>query len=615
MTNVDKYELIDIACEDMRSIANERKEESKNEDGIEIKLPVNKDNVVSGDKLREVQSITLNNTMKYLSNTFGPMGTNTKIVTGTNQAEITSSYSKDGLKVLSNIINSAPIEASIVDELISLTRAVEQEVGDGTTSTVILSSFIFDKLRVLETIYNIPPFKICREFQEVVDEIKADILASGRECTLDDIYDIALICTNGNEEMAGYIKSVYEKYGMDVDITVGISNTADTVVKAFDGLTITEGMADPAFINNKENNTSEIHDAHVYHFVDPLDTMDQISLFEAILKHNIYDAYESDQDPIPTVITCPRFSVDMSSIMKRLVEQLYALDKKGVSSGKPPILIITNVVASDEAIMDDIANLCGCKSIHKYIDPEVYKKDVESGLAPTVDNVHEFYGKAELVVADNSKTKFINPQHMLDPEDTVYQSMINFLETEITNTRSSDNANSVGLLKKRLAALKANSIDFLVGGVTIAERDMKRDLVIDAVKNCRSSASTGVGYAANFMGLSSSFKLINKYMTEEEYLKNDIVNIIAKSYYDITSLLYSTVEYDYSEIDAAIINSLDRGYPYNIASGGLSNDESGKHVLCSIKLDANILDAISKIITMMVTCNQCLLMSSNVNLY
>lgn len=615
MTNADKYELIDIACEDMRSIANERKEESKNEDGIEIKLPVNKDNVVSGDKLREVQSITLNNTMKYLSNTFGPMGTNTKIVTGTNQAEVTSSYSKDGLKVLENIINSAPIEASIVDELISLTRAVEQEVGDGTTSTVILSSFIFDKLRVLETIYNIPPFKICREFQEVVDEIKADILASGRECTLDDIYDIALICTNGNEEMAGYIKSVYEKYGMDVDITVGISNTADTVVKAFDGLTITEGMADPAFINNKENNTSEIHDAHVYHFVDPLDTMDQISLFEAILKHNIYDAYESDQDPIPTVITCPRFSVDMSSIMKRLVEQLYALDKKGVSSGKPPILIITNVVASDEAIMDDIANLCGCKSIHKYIDPEVYKKDVESGLAPTVDNVHEFCGKAELVVADNSKTKFINPQHMLDPEDTVYQSMINFLETEIANTRSSDNANSVGLLKKRLAALKANSIDFLVGGVTIAERDMKRDLVIDAVKNCRSSASTGVGYAANFMGLSSSFKLINKYMTEEEYLKNDIVNIIAKSYYDITSLLYSTVEYDYSEIDAAIINSLDRGYPYNIASGGLSNDESGKHVLCSIKLDANILDAISKIITMMVTCNQCLLMSSNVNLY
>ena len=116
------------------------------EDGPEIKVPVNTDNVVSGEKLRNIQSITLKQTKEFLSKTFGPMGSNTKIIKGANQAEVTSSYSKDGLKVLSNIINSAPIEASIVDELISVTRAVEKEVGDGTTSTVILSSLIFDQL-------------------------------------------------------------------------------------------------------------------------------------------------------------------------------------------------------------------------------------------------------------------------------------------------------------------------------------------------------------------------------------------------------------------------------------------------------------------------------------
>lgn len=133
MTTSEKYELVCCTCDDIHLMAMERKndENKDNDDAIEVKLPVNKDNVVSGEKLRAVQSLTLNNTMKYLSNTFGPMGTNTKIVIGNNQAEITSSYSKDGLKVLENIINSAPIEASIVDELISLTRAVEHEVGDG----------------------------------------------------------------------------------------------------------------------------------------------------------------------------------------------------------------------------------------------------------------------------------------------------------------------------------------------------------------------------------------------------------------------------------------------------------------------------------------------------
>ena len=50
--------------------------------------------------------------------------------------------------------------------------------------------------------------------------------------------------------------------------------------------------------------------------------------------------------------------------------------------------------------MDDISNLCGCKSIRKYIDPKMLIKDQETGNAPTVDNVFEFYGECEVVIAD-----------------------------------------------------------------------------------------------------------------------------------------------------------------------------------------------------------------------
>ena len=44
-------------------------------------------------------------------------------------------------------------------------------------------------------------------------------------------------------------------------------------------------------------------------------------------------------------------------------------------------------------------------------------------------------------------------------------------------------------------------------------------------------------------------------------------------------------------------------------------DEENPEVLCSIMLDINILDTIAKIITMMVTCNQCLLQHPNLNRY
>ena len=583
-----------------------------------INLPVNTSNVVTGSTLREIQNKTLKETAKFLEKTFGPMGSNTKIIKGNNQAEITSSYSKDGLKVLSNIINSAPIEASIVDELISVTRAVEKEVGDGTTSTVILSSLIFRNLIEIEKKFNIPPFQLCRSFQKVVDDIKENILTDGRECTIDDIYNISMISTNGNKEVSENIKNIYEKYGMNVELSVGISNSTDSLLKVYDGLTITEGMSDPVYINNKAENTCEIHDAHIYHFADPIDTMDQIVLFESIITHNIYEPIQNDESPIPTVITCPRLSADMSSILKRLAEQLYQFDNNNAQSAKPPILVIADVVASDEVIMDDIANLCGCKTIHKYIDAEVYKKDIENGIAPTVDTVMDFCGHAELVVSDIKKTKFINPDHMVEKEngekDPMYTAMVNFLENEIAQEEGKESAKSLGLLKKRLSALKANMVDYLVGGVTISERDMTKDLVEDAIKNCKASALYGVGYAANFEGLKNSYLVCNKY--KEGSIEEAIARCIFVAYCNITNILYGTVELNQNIAFKYTLHSIENGMPYDISNGYLPPlSDKSDNVLCSIKLDINILDTVSKIITMMATCNQCLLQSPHLNKY
>lgn len=598
-----------------------KKEEDKS---TSIHVPLNTTNVVTGEKLREIQSETLRRAKEYLSKTFGPMGSNTKIITGNNKDNISSSYSKDGLKVLKSIINSGPIEASIIEELIEISRHVESEVGDGTTSTVILSSLLFDKLIKIQEYHNIPPFQLIRKFNDAVNKIKEKIKNKGTECTLDDIYDISMISTNGNEEVSRNIQKIYKDYGMNVDLSVGISNTTDNIVKVYDGLTITEGMSDPVYITNKAKGTSEIHNAYVYHFADPVDTMDMISLFEAIIKHNIYDQIENDEPAIPTVITCPRLSRDMSAALKALANNLYQYDNMNMESAKPPILIVTNVVASDEVIMDDIANLCGCKSIRKYIDPKMLKRDQELGQAATIENVHEFAGRAELVVSDSKKTKFINPAHMhtVDEngeivDDPIYTALINFLQTEIENSKSTDSAGEIGTLKKRLSALKANMVEYLVGGITISDRDATKDLVEDAIKNCKSAALYGVGYAANFEGLDASYKYLID-LDSKEHSDNDIDIDIARcifvSYHEIAEILYGTVSRDNEDIYYHIETSLTSGKPYNIKLGTLSNHPLDE-VKCSIMLDINILDTISKIITIMVTCNQCLLQAPQLNNY
>ena len=618
-----KYNSISELRIDFNRFVPEIEDEDEDKVGVTLKSA---NNVVSGKKLRKIQSETLASTKDFLANTFGPMGSNTKIITGNNRESISSSYSKDGLKVLQNIVQSAPIEASIVEELIDITRHVEHEVGDGTTSTVILSSLVFDKLMRIQELHRVPPHYLVKAFENVVKVIKDNILDNKKECTLEDIYDICMISTNSNKEVATQIKSIYEKFGMDVELSVGISNSSNSYIKEYDGLTLNEGFADPVYVNNNEKQISDIRNARIYHFVDPIDTMEMISYFEAILRHNIYDPINDEEAPIPTVITCPRLSRDMSASLKLLANQLYQIDQSGLTSQKPPVLIITDVTGSDEAIMDDIANLCGCKSIRKYIDPNMLKKDQEAGNAPTVENVFDFYGECEQVVADTKKTKFINPKHMHIYEedgsvkdDPVYTGMVNFLEEEIKNAEDTDGTiKEIALYKRRLSALKSNMVEYLVGGITVAERDSYKDLVEDAIKNCRSAAKYGVGYAANWEGLLACYKIVELPPRIDTTLHRNILDAIAISYYEIQEILYSTVCSNIDQVDEYIDKSLDmknlRG-PYNISDGSLVGKEPEGNVKCSIMLDINIIDTLSKIISLMVTCNQCLLQASQLNNY
>ena len=592
--------------------------DDNNEEETSVSIDINNTNVVSGDKLRQIQSSTLKEVAEYLSMTFGPMGSNTKIITGANMGDINTAYSKDGLNVLKHIMNSKPIEMSIIEELVEITRQVEKEVGDGTTSTVILSSLIFDNLLKIKNKWSVTPYQLIREFKAVAKDIQDKIKSNSRECTFDDIYNIAMISTNGDEEVAQNIQDIYKKYGKDVDISLGISNTKDNQLKEYDGMTITEGFSDPAFINNAKDNTCEIRNAHIYYFGDPINTMDMIGYFETILQHNIYDPMMTNQEMIPTVICCPQLSRDLSASLKKLVMTLYGYDNRGSQSAKPPILIVSDIVASDEAIMDDIANLCGCKAISKYIDPEQHKRDVEAGLAPTMENIHEWYGEADLVVADSKKTKFIAPKHGNKEDDPVYQQMVNFLETEIEKYSAENDANKTGNLKKRLSALKASMVEYLVGGVTIAERDAKKDLIEDAIKNCRSAMHNGVGYAANYEGLRASLEMAKAYGEDiaAKDIKFDIAAAILKAYVSIEELLYGTVSTSPYEIDIVISRSLEyNNGPCNISSGFLEPSNEDSNVLCSIALDINIIDTLSKIITIMVTCNQCLLQAPNLNNY
>ena len=583
--------------------------------------PVN--NIVSGQKLKEIQSSVLNDLKEAIINSMGPAGSNSLILRGSSDQDIVAEYSKDGNKIIKSIKYQYPIEMAIKSEIENSTRYIEKTVGDGTSSIVVMSSLIFDALNeaYLNGEFGYDPYDTMRLFKKCVELISEKVRENGRACTIDDIYNIAYISTNGSAEIAEQIQQIYKDYGMSVFIDVSASTNENTYVKAYNGITIEAGYSDPSMINNLERNdcrirSTETYPVHIYQFAEPIDTSEQLALFVEIIEENIMRKRSNRQREIPTVILAPQISRDAYAYMRRVVQMLLQFSESEYSQ-KPQLLIVTNYAGLDENYVDHISNLCGCKPIKKYIDDKIHKADQDSGLAPTLKNVCEFYGTAGEVEADANITRFIDPDKMYEKDEKgniklneegypiyskTYNNIVNFLEAQYkSNSEQGGNIGILGSLKRQLNAVKANMVELFIGGISISDRDSLRDLVEDAVLNTRSAAKNGVGYGANTMGYCITRDMIERNGFEDRDLYT-MIKIINEAYANMIRSLYRTVFND-EAIDTIIDNIyLEGGKPYNI-----NTKKYDGLVLTSIESEPVILDTISKIITIMYTANQAIL--------
>lgn len=554
-----------------------------------------KSNIVRKEALRKIQLSTFDTLRDVLTCSYGPNGSYTNI----DRTTAFNNYSKDGYTILSAVQFMGRIESAIKEDLENLTRYIVKEVGDGTTAGIILSSLIFKNLCESET--DKDSAKVIKDFKETVREITKVIESHKKEFTVEDAYDIAMISTNGNEEIAGNIKAIYEEYGNDVFIDVAISNTAENLIKIYDGLNVQAGYSDSCYIN-QPNGTCVIRNPELYVFEDPVDTPEMVNLFNTILNDNIASHINSDQNYVPTVILAPKVTKDISSFMDSFNNYMYKYKDDQISQ-RPPFLLVADIHEAGKFM--DLARLAECKPIKKYLDPKLQDRDIELGLAPTMETVHNFCGHCELVEADSVKTKFVNPIAMKDEDgndSTILQAMIQDLQAELDRAYEENaDANVTGTLKRRINSLKANMVEYLVGGITVADRDAVKDLVEDAVLNCRSAAANGVGFGSNFELYRAASEVFNTHV-ESKYAE-----LIMNAAIELRCILYGK---DKDEMASQRIIEIDRECPLNIRTG----EYDGK-VKSSIKSDIVILETIAKIVTLEYTCNQFLVPTPAVNIY
>lgn len=548
-------------------------------------------NVVGRKELRKCQSWTLRMMADIVMSTYGPKASNTMLISDNSYTE----YSKDGHTVGGDVKFTARLEEAIRQEVSQLTLEIANTVGDGTTSAVILASLILDAFAAIEDENTIKPYDLIKRFKDCVEKLKAEILSRTQEFTPDMAYKIAYIATNGNDWVAEQLKGLYDKYGKELEIQVMASPNQDTYLREYDGLTLTSGYADTCYQNIEGKALSEIKDAEIYAFADPIDTPSLGDVFQKIIEENIVTPGMAGKKMTPTVILSPKIGYDYDFVMSKLAKMLLAYPDVTV---KPPILVVTNIPGN--SLYDTIVNLAGAKWIKKFIDPKVKEQEAKNGNVATITNFKTFAGKAELVKADAVKTVFVNPKDMYEIIDgeavpsKAYTTFLTNIKNELAEAeRSTKDLNVIGNLRRRLHCLQSNMVDFCVGGLTVGDRDSLMHLVEDAVKSCKSAATYGVGYAANCEGLLATRKFIND--------DTVISPILAKAYEDLVSILYTSC---LSEEDAknALAETFQRGEPIDLRA-----EEFNGTVLGSIMADVVVLETISKILSLMITCNQAIM--------
>lgn len=572
-------------------------------------------NIVTKDVLRKIQSDTLNTISNALACSFGPDGQNTAY---RNQKDITR-YTKDGHTILKNLKFVGAIEFTMRDDLEGITRRIVTTVGDGTTSAVILSALLFEGLRKASAM-GVNEKQLIADLDKAINEACDLIQQNSKEATIDDIFKIAMISTDGNKNIANLIKSIYEENGNDVFIDVSTAPGLETIVKTYDGFTIDSGLTDIAFINTNKH-SSVIDNASLYLFEDPIDTNEMASYFAKIVRDNVLTPIQEKMyvKVKPTVIVCPKIGNDIMSDVDALVNILKSIP---VEQRKfYPINIVTNI--PNRNFIYDLSLISGATLIRKYNDATTQNDDETISGAQTLEKIHDFAGHCDQVVADSRKTKFINPSLMYDENgeySNIYKNHLADMEEQLAGLKEENgNHGEIGVMKRRINAFKANMVEIRVGGVSETDRDSLRDLVEDAVLNCRSAAIDGYGFGANFEALRAFNYLLAQ--SEKDLLPEEIdsitngqtyniYKIMLDAYLNLLTILYRSVAGDPTKAYAIAANGIVEGAPFNIRT-----KQYDGLVLSSIKSDQIILQAINKILSVVFLTNQFLVEGAEYNKY
>lgn len=415
-------------------------------------MPIAKD-VVTGTDLHTRMKKGVDKLADAVCCTLGPGGQFVAIETPSGVPHVT----KDGYTVAKSIILEDPIE-NLGAELVKQAAVKQNELsGDGTTTTTCLAQALYGAA-VYDLGQGKHPVQIKREMEALSNTVCEMLEQRAVPVTPDDYKKVALVSSNGDEELATMVSDAWKTAGVDGFVLAVPSKNQTTEINMADGY-LAEGYApNVMFLTSRDKGLAEYDDA----LIVLLTGSRELSLGQLTPMFDMWERAARDR---PLVI--------IAREMKENV--LGMLHKNRVESGLKVLPILTDLM--DHETFEDLGMYLGCTV---FTDSEL---DFKSAAA-----MGTLFGEAKKVVYKGRRLS-ITPKddHVFSDHYHDRVAMLRDLKSKVGS--SEEERNYVG---KRLGRMTGGVAVITVGAQTESEAKERKDRFDDAIHAVRASFAKGV---------------------------------------------------------------------------------------------------------------------------
>lgn len=374
----------------------------------------------------------INKTVDAVRSTFGPNGS-TVFIKDRNRLINT----KDGVTVARFINLEDPFEnigAMLVKEVAEKSNS---EVGDGTTSSCILIQSLVNKIQ--ESLVQYDKKYLLNQLNEIEKYLLEYLSKNKIDIDIENIRDVALIASNGDEEIANLLYSIFKNKGKNVDIRLEKIDEKGLSVEYSNGYTINRGYASPLFINNPSHEECYLREPDVIVYPKEVNSIRDIA--------EILEQYANPKSPV--VFMCnymnPQTIADISNNnMNNLLE----------------CLVVQTPINNNEDDMQDLLSVINAEKEDDY-----------------------FIGSVDAVCARCQYTTFIKDN--MNTKDRVQELNKRLQDKSISKYDKEK-------VKSRIYQLQGGSATIRIGANSNVEQKEIEDRVEDAVKACQAALKNGV---------------------------------------------------------------------------------------------------------------------------